>query len=990
MKKSLFKLLSALLCLAVGLSSNVILSSALENPSADIIPTVQGYEMPEEAALGENPDYTPDYENITCVVVSPDGDDETGLGTAAHPFKTLEKARDTARASSAERVVVFLKGSFTLSSPFLLDGQDSGDVYTNYPGSTASVTGGKSYNLSIAQKVTDETILNSLSDQSIANRLYSVNLWNLCPDMKPSDISSMRSPLTFEINADRELSASCYPENGFLTITETTGSYTFKVGDPQNRMASWQALTHLMGDVPFYFGGYPGNDWSYYTAGADIDFSTGVIEDKSKQSHYGINAGQRIFFYNLISEINDYGDYALDKDRNFYFALKENETPQNSTLRLNTYKGNLFEISGSNIHVEGLSFSGVYEGSAIKAQGNGLTLKNCTFSQIQNQTAVSVDGLKNTVAGCCFTGLGSSCLTVSGGSLSSPSENTVFNCEFEEWGRSNRTYQHAVAAYGSGARIAHNKMSKAPHLAVYLEGTNHTIEYNDISHVCRETSDSGAVYTGRSYFNRGNVIRYNLFSDIVRFEGSQSGYCSAVYQDDCGSSFDVYGNIFSNCDRAFLIGGGRENVFEKNILINCGDGEATPYSGDLDARGIIWGNNPADFDSEADKSLLEGELGYYYPEIKGLWNDKEQFCYPKNNTVRDNILLNSDPFRIDSRAVQYGSVGNNIETSDTSLVEDYDGGNFRPVAEKVDLLVEDFPDIEVNNIGPTASSATDEQLFMREVTEVDRMIAALPDVQNADESDKAAIKAAKTAFDRLLASQKTFVSDYDKLHALVLASFGGAGQFFEQKLITDGENISGWSVNDGFSGAIWNVAPPQGDGYFVITGGGNGLATYSFEAMDLEGAKNIKLYVYVVDPDDLSGIRLNSDGGSVWVKGIENYSYSVGGWVEIDPEIDYFTATGGFDIKNVTSITFESNVADGPLALIGYDYIRADIGKTVYIQGDIDMNGSVTVNDALTALQHTVKIITLSEEEKALADMNGDQVVNSIDAMLILRTAVGK
>ena len=186
------------------------------------------------------------------------------------------------------------------------------------------------------------------------------------------------------------------------------------------------------------------------------------------------------------------------------------------------------------------------------------------------------------------------------------------------------------------------------------------------------------------------------------------------------------------------------------------------------------------------------------------------------------------------------------------------------------------------------------------------------------------------------------------------------------------------------------MAPPQGEGYFVITGGGNGLATYSFEAMDLEGAKNIKLYVYVVDPDDLSGIRLNSDGGSVWVKGIENYSYSVGGWVEIDPEIDYSTATDGFDIKNVTSITFESNVADGPLALIGYDYIRADIGKTVYIQGDIDMNGSVTVNDALTALQHTVKIITLSEEEKALADMNGDQVVNSIDAMLILRTAVGK
>ena len=87
---------------------------------------------------------------------------------------------------------------------------------------------------------------------------------------------------------------SAYPENGFLKISEKTGDYSFKVEDEKGRLAAAEAFgSEIMGSTPYWFGGYPGNDWSYYTAGADIDFSSGVIEDKTKQSHYGINVTGR-------------------------------------------------------------------------------------------------------------------------------------------------------------------------------------------------------------------------------------------------------------------------------------------------------------------------------------------------------------------------------------------------------------------------------------------------------------------------------------------------------------------------------------------------------------------------------------------------------------------------------------------------------------------------------------------------------------------------
>ncbi|MFD4528736.1 discoidin domain-containing protein [Streptomyces sp. NPDC058470] len=85
------------------------------------------------------------------VYVSPTGKD-TGTGTSAHPFKTLEFARDYVREAkkkvSGDVHVLLKSGTYQLSRTFSLTAQDSGKdgsrvIYEAAPGATPVISGGK-------------------------------------------------------------------------------------------------------------------------------------------------------------------------------------------------------------------------------------------------------------------------------------------------------------------------------------------------------------------------------------------------------------------------------------------------------------------------------------------------------------------------------------------------------------------------------------------------------------------------------------------------------------------------------------------------------------------------------------------------------------------------------------------------------------------------------------------------------------------------------
>lgn len=59
------------------------------------------------------------------------------------------------------------------------------------------------------------------------------------------------------------------------------------------------------------------------------------------------------------------------------------------------------------------------------------------------------------------------------------------------------------------------------------------------------------------------------------------------------------------------------------------------------------------------------------------------------------------------------------------------------------------------------------------------------------------------------------------------------------------------------------------------------------------------------------------------------------------------------------------------------------------IMSDIDGNGSVMADDALTALRAAMGVLTLTPEQIVVGDMNGNGTVDVSDALTILRLAMG-
>jgi parallel beta-helix repeat protein len=79
-----------------------------------------------------------------------------------------------------------------------------------------------------------------------------------------------------------------------------------------------------------------------------------------------------------------------------------------------------------------------------------------------------------------------------------------------------------------------------------------------------EDGDTGTIYIGRDWTERGNVIRNNYIHAV-----SVGGDVSGIYLDDLSSGVLVERNIIVGMQRGVDIGGGRDNIVDNNIFLNC-------------------------------------------------------------------------------------------------------------------------------------------------------------------------------------------------------------------------------------------------------------------------------------------------------------------------------------------------------------------------------------------------------------------------------------
>ena len=185
-----------------------------------------------------------------------------------------------------------------------------------------------------------------------------------------------------------------------------------------------------------------------------------------------------------------------------------------------------------------------------------------------------------------------------------------------------------------------------------IGGNDNLFEYNTISHACYECTDTGAFYVGRSWSERGNVVRFNTFDTIKPTERLAQKSCSqnAFYLDDQMSGYDFYGNTIINATTGILLGGGRRNRIHSNRFIDNDLDIA------FDNRGMNWMADYCNFNCTGYTPNPAQQAGCFRPKLEALHYKQPPYstaypelvdlyayhpCVPVDNVVEDNTYCHS-------------------------------------------------------------------------------------------------------------------------------------------------------------------------------------------------------------------------------------------------------------------------------------------------------------------------------------------------------------
>jgi hypothetical protein len=613
--------------------------------------------------------FTPEVraqEGKALFYISPEGNDSwSGKLSSPNesktdgPFATLEQAREAtqslrqAEALPRGSVMIYIRGGeYRFSRTFVLTAADSGTkdapiTWSAYPGELVSFTGSKS--ISGFESVTDSLILKRI-DPQYRDKILRV-------DLKAQGITNFGEivprgspPLELFFQGKR-MTIARWPNSGWLKIADVpqTGDTLFSQGLEREKRFDGVPVGRHYGRIKYdgdrpnrwsrdnevYLHGYWTWDWSdSFQKVRSIDTLKHEISLEQPHHHYGYTKNQRYYFLNILEELDEPGEWYLDRKNGVLYFWPP------APLIDGAVTASLLDVplvsieNSSYITIQGIRFEYSRGGGITIISGGHNVVAGCTLRDL-GADAVKIDGgIENGVQSCDISEVALGGVLLNGGDQKTlkPGGNYAVNNHIHHYSTWLRTGQYAIVVDGVGNRVAHNLIHDAPHEGIYLKGNEHVLEFNEIHHVTQETGDAGAIHTGRDWTWRGNIIRYNYFHHI---RGPGLHGSMAVYLDDWASDFTVYGNVFYKAGRATMIGGGRDNVVENNVYVQC------MPSLHVDARGLGWasyyfdGTEPDLFKKMDAVDFQNPPFSKKYPELLQLYSDDP--AVPKNNKIIHNV-----------------------------------------------------------------------------------------------------------------------------------------------------------------------------------------------------------------------------------------------------------------------------------------------------------------------------------------------------------------
>jgi hypothetical protein len=642
------------------------------------------------------------------IVVSPSGNDSTGDGTEAKPFASLERARDAARAAlkAGQAADVLLHGgTYELNTALDLGPDDSGKaaapvVWHAAPGEQVRLSGGP---LVTDWKPVSDAAIKARLDPAVRDKVLQADLKAIgvtdYGDMSGGFGQTGSTGLELFVD-DAPMRIARYPNHGFIKITEVLGPTPvdvrghkgtkegiFRVED--SHVARW------VGESDPRAFGYWCWDWADQRQKiASIDPQKLIVTLAPPWHGYGYSAGQYFYGFNLLCEIDEPGEWYLDRASGLLYLLPPGGvTPKRAMISV---APTLVQMDkAAHIELRGLILEGARRDAVTLTDCDGCRIDDCTVRNSGSWGVRVTGGQECAVERCAIYGTGDGGVWLQGGDRATltPAHHLVENCDIHDYARWDRTYQPGVHLEGVGCRVEHNAIHDAPHQAISFGGNDHTIEYNDIHDVCRETNDAGAIYAWNDWAGRGHRIAYNYIHDVMGYENKGA---NGVYLDDDYSSAAIFGNVFKNVTRAIHLGGGRDHQVINNLFVDC----TNPLH--IDARGLGW----RAFGYNELKQKLE-----LWPYQKPPWSTRypelvnilaEEPMAPRGVVVSHNILVACTGDDIEPKARPYLKMEQNVlDAPATALIGPAQGP---PEIDPANALFHDihFQQIPYDQIGIVA------------------------------------------------------------------------------------------------------------------------------------------------------------------------------------------------------------------------------------------------------------------------------------------------
>lgn len=467
-------------------------------------------------------------------------------------------------------------------------------------------------------------------------------------------------------------------EEGF--IKQKGGVLDIRNQDYIDRIPLWQQENDI------WTQGYWSWDWADDNCPVErVEAVDGAMRiTMGNPSRYGVAAegygGRKFYIYNLLCEISQPGEWYLDRQHGKVYLYPQKDISDSLVEMTMLGKPMVIMKDVSYVHWQKISFA--------KANSHGIQMAGCHHTEIAGckfhdlgQFAVYVGdpakmdlystdhgadgGCDNVIRSCDIIRTGQGGIFLGGGNRYTleHGNNIVTNCDISDYATIKRTYSPAVSMVGCGNSVIRNRIHQAPHMGIQYNGNDMLIAGNEIFDLLRETSDAGAVYTGRKWSWRGNKIFNNYFHDLG------DGDRKAVYLDDQAADTETAYNLFLNigCE-VYCAGGGRDNSFHNNIQIGSKGAAFAYYAAGIDNNGnnrahvtAPHGTCYAEWEYLKNQPEFDAEVwAERYPELTEMsyGMDSDGYCanaaIPAGVTVKNNIFVKAgteDPFMLKPQVI---------------------------------------------------------------------------------------------------------------------------------------------------------------------------------------------------------------------------------------------------------------------------------------------------------------------------------------------------